>query len=280
LCSLSYNHLPWNCLWLVYIQIQYFSILWSSGRAREFKEPNFEFSDSCTKKNALNKPVRMSRVRHNAKYIENRYNWFKIFTKHWNILAATPRKAPPFWKGSSSSLIFYFVAINDDWRLEIGDCRSTKCADTHRRTGRKNWGGRTKFARLFGLCPTTYENFFSEQNNFGDPPPSPKNFGTVYHFRGQKNVFGTIYCQYCPTFKRILHAYLYLKDKLRAFGLFGFLFFHFLPDLCWNLPDLCWNLPDFSTFQSVWGGSCPPCPPGPYAYADTYTRPGHRCPSE
>ena len=43
--------------------------------------PYFEFSESCTKKNALNKPARMSRVRHNAKYIENRYNWFKIFTK-------------------------------------------------------------------------------------------------------------------------------------------------------------------------------------------------------
>ena len=48
---------------------------------REFKELNFEFSESCTKKNALHKLARMSRVRHNAKCIENRYNKFKILTK-------------------------------------------------------------------------------------------------------------------------------------------------------------------------------------------------------
>ena len=120
----------------------------------------------------------------------------------------------------------------------------------------KNWGGRTKFARLFGLCPTTYEKFFSEQIYFADPY-----FRTVYHFRGQKKFFGTIHCQYCPTFKRKLHAYLYLKNKLRAFGLFGFLFSHFLPELCGNSPDLCLNLPDFSTFQSVWGAAAPPAPP-------------------
>jgi hypothetical protein len=128
----------------------------------------------------------------------------------------------------------------------------------------KKLGGRKKFARLFGLCPTTYENFFSEQIYFGDlpPPPSPKNFRSVYHFRGKKNFSGTINCQYCPTFRRLLHAYLYSNNKLRAFGLSGFLFFHFLPDLCWDLPDLCWNLPDFSTFQTVWGGgSWPPFPP-------------------
>ena len=53
----------------------------SNNRAREFNDPNFGFSESCTKKNALNKVARMSRVRHNAKSIENRYNSFQIFTK-------------------------------------------------------------------------------------------------------------------------------------------------------------------------------------------------------
>jgi hypothetical protein len=47
----------------------------------EFNDPNFGFAESCTKKNALNKLAKMSKVRHNAKSIEHRYNWFKIFTK-------------------------------------------------------------------------------------------------------------------------------------------------------------------------------------------------------
>ena len=51
------------------------------NRAREFNDPNFGFSELCTKKNALNKVARMSRVRHNAKSIENRYNSFQMFTK-------------------------------------------------------------------------------------------------------------------------------------------------------------------------------------------------------
>jgi hypothetical protein len=50
-------------------------------RAREFNDPNFGFSESCTKKNALTKLARMSRVRHNAISIENRYNSLKILTK-------------------------------------------------------------------------------------------------------------------------------------------------------------------------------------------------------
>jgi hypothetical protein len=33
----------------------------------------------------------------------------------------TPRKSPPFLKGSSSSLIFYFVAIDEEWRSTIAD---------------------------------------------------------------------------------------------------------------------------------------------------------------
>jgi hypothetical protein len=50
-------------------------------RAREFNDPNFRFSESCTKKNALTKLARMSRVRHNAKSIENGYNSLNILTK-------------------------------------------------------------------------------------------------------------------------------------------------------------------------------------------------------
>jgi hypothetical protein len=101
------------------------------------------------------------------------------------------------------------------------------------------------------------QKFFSEQINFGDlPPPSPKNFRSVYHFRGQKNFFGTIYCQYCPTFKRILHDHLYLNNKLRAFWLFSFFISHFLPDLC----SIFARLFDFVIFL---GGQLPPLPPRP-----------------
>jgi dGTP triphosphohydrolase len=50
-------------------------------RAREFNDPNFGISESCSKKNTLTKLARMSRVRHNAKSIENRYNSLKILTK-------------------------------------------------------------------------------------------------------------------------------------------------------------------------------------------------------
>jgi hypothetical protein len=99
--------------------------------------------------------------------------------------------------------------------------------------------------------------FFSEQINFGDPPPpSPKKFRSVYHFRGQKKFSGTIICQYCPTFKRILHDYLYLNNKLRAFWLLGFFISLFLPDLCWIFARLF----DFVIF---WGGQLPPLPPRP-----------------
>jgi hypothetical protein len=103
------------------------------------------------------------------------------------------------------------------------------------REGKKQ-GGRKKFARLFGLCPTS-----------NLPPPSPKYFLSVYHFRGQKYFSGTINCQYCTTFKRILHDYLYLNNKLRAF---------LFPTFC---PTYVEYLPDFSTLGQL--------PPGPYAYA-------------
>ena len=44
-------------------------------------DPNFRFSESCAKKNALTKLAKMPRVRHNAKSTENRYNSLKILTK-------------------------------------------------------------------------------------------------------------------------------------------------------------------------------------------------------
>jgi hypothetical protein len=53
----------------------------------------------------------------------------------------------------------------------------------------------------------------------------PKNYN--YHFRGQKKFSGTINCLYCSIFKRILHDYLYLKNKLQAFWLFGFFISYF-----------------------------------------------------
>jgi hypothetical protein len=52
-----------------------------------------------------------------------------------------------------------------------------KCITVIGVRGGKNWGGRKKFVRLFGLCPTTCDKFFSEQINFGDPPRHQKNFG-------------------------------------------------------------------------------------------------------
>ena len=91
------------------------------------------------------------------------------------------------------------------------------------------------------------KKIFSEQINFGDLPPPPP--------RRQK-IFGTINCQYSPTFKRIFNDYLYLNNKLRAFELFGFLFSHFLPDLCWIFARLF-------DFAICLGGQLPPCPPRP-----------------
>jgi hypothetical protein len=84
-------------------------------------------------------------------------------------------------------------------------------------------------------------------------------FRSVYHFRGQKKFFGTINCQYCQTFKRILHDYLYFNNKLRAFGLFAFLFSHFLPDLC----------SIFARLFNLFGGQLPP--PAPPARTPMFT---------
>ena len=47
-------------------------------------------------------------------------------------------------------------------------------------------GAERNLPDFFGLCPTSAENFFPKQINFGDPPPSPKKFRSVYHFRGPK----------------------------------------------------------------------------------------------
>jgi hypothetical protein len=83
-----------------------------------------------------------------------------------------------------------------------------------------------------------------------------QNFRSVYHFRGQKNFSGTIHGQYCPTFTRIFHEYLYLNNKLRAFGLFYFLFSNFLPDFCCKFARLF-------DFAICLGGQLPPLPPRP-----------------
>ena len=48
-------------------------------------------------------------------------------------------------------------------------------------------GAEKNLPDFFGFCPTSPENFFGQQINFGDPPPSPKKFRTVYHFRCPKN---------------------------------------------------------------------------------------------
>jgi hypothetical protein len=77
----------------------------------------------------------------------------------------------------------------------------------------------------FRIVPDHFQKkFFLDKINIGDlsPPPSPKNFRSVYHFRGQKKFSGTMNYQYCPIFWRILHDYLYLNNKSRPFLLFLF----------------------------------------------------------
>jgi hypothetical protein len=103
--------------------------------AREFEDPNFGFSESCTKKNALTfKLAKMPRVRQHAKSIENRHNSLKILTKLFETFCPLheTRKAAILkminWALLGSSLIFYFVAINDDRK-------STMCAETYTRPG-------------------------------------------------------------------------------------------------------------------------------------------------
>ena len=67
LCRLSYTE-PFTLKLSLTLARSYSDSVYYD-RAREFKDPNFSFSESCTKKNALTKLARMSRVRHNAKSI-------------------------------------------------------------------------------------------------------------------------------------------------------------------------------------------------------------------
>jgi hypothetical protein len=125
LCSLSYNLLPWNCLWLVYIRIQY--ILWSCRRAREFNDPNYGFSELCIKKNTLTKLAKMSRVRHNAKSIESRYNSLNILTKLFETFCHST-KGRHFEK---DKLSFIRQLINILFCGHHNDWKSTMCAETY-----------------------------------------------------------------------------------------------------------------------------------------------------
>jgi hypothetical protein len=72
----------------------HFNIMIVHATAREFKDPNFGFSESYTKKNALTKLAKMPRVRHNAKSIKNRYNSLKILTKLFEIFCPLHEKPP------------------------------------------------------------------------------------------------------------------------------------------------------------------------------------------
>jgi hypothetical protein len=76
----------------------------------------------------------MSRVRHNAKSIENRYNSLKTLTKCSKRFAYST-KCRHFEKDKfGSSLIFYFVAIQENWRSTIGNPLKM-CAETYTRPG-------------------------------------------------------------------------------------------------------------------------------------------------
>jgi curved DNA-binding protein CbpA len=72
----------------------------------------------------------------------------------------------------------------------------------------------------FRIVPDHFRKIFFRNKLISATSPTPP-------FRGQKNFPGTINCQYGPIFKRILHDYLYLNNKLRAFGLFDFFISHF-----------------------------------------------------
>jgi hypothetical protein len=88
--GLSYNLLPLK-LSLPLARLYSDSVYYD--RAREFDDPNFGFLESCTKKNALTKLARMSRVRHNAKSVKKQVQFVENFNEIvWNILP-TPRKA-------------------------------------------------------------------------------------------------------------------------------------------------------------------------------------------
>jgi hypothetical protein len=102
---------------LVYIQIQYIMIVHGNS--------TIQISDfqSHAKKNALNKLSRMSRVIHNAKSIENRYNSFKILTKLFETSCPLHERPHHFEKVKQ---LINIPFCGYQRRLEIGDCRSTK----------------------------------------------------------------------------------------------------------------------------------------------------------
>ena len=108
---------------LVYIQIQYIIIVHGNSTIQIS-----DFAESCTKKNALNKLARMSRVRHNAKSIENRYNSFKIFTKWGPKLFETfcpLHERPRHFEKDQAVINILFCRYRrleiGDWKLEIAD---------------------------------------------------------------------------------------------------------------------------------------------------------------
>ena len=101
-------------------------------RAREFNDPNFGFSESCTKKNALNKLPRMSRVRHNAESIENRYNSFRILTKLFETFCPLHERHRHFEKVKQLINILF---CGYQRRLEIADPLND--AETYTRLGRR-----------------------------------------------------------------------------------------------------------------------------------------------
>jgi hypothetical protein len=128
--------------------------------------------------------------------------------------------------------------MHDCMVLYIANSIQVVLCKPHGRTGRKKLGGQKEICPTFRIVPDHFRKIiFRNKLISSTSPPPPR---SVYHFRGQKNFSGTIHFQYWPTFKRILHDYLYLNNKLRAFWLFGFLF----PTFC---PTYVEYLPDFST---------------------------------
>ena len=58
---------------------------------------------------------------------------------------------------------------------------------THGRTGRKKLGGRKQICPTFRILPDKCQKIFPKRIYLYDlPPPSPKKFRSVYHFRGPK----------------------------------------------------------------------------------------------
>jgi hypothetical protein len=114
-----------NCLWLVYIQIHWFRYLWSCTGIQRSKFRIFRVVHQETE-NALNKLPRMSRVRHNAKSIENRYNSksienrynsFKILTKLFETFNCPLHERPRHFEKVKQLINILFCGYRR--RLEI-----------------------------------------------------------------------------------------------------------------------------------------------------------------